>query len=125
MCRESNPKKTRQITDEIALGGTPPERAACSVGRPHHEQSTNTESSEIPKNTAPRQKSVSPSTTAEIGVDSKAKTISKDTYVLLNVIHSFRNRDEHPEDQKMHVGVAVSAVMACIELLDCLARELA
>ena len=56
--------------------------------------------------------------------ESRASKVSKDTYVLLNVIHGFRNRDEHPEDEKIHVGVAVSAIMACIELLACLAREL-
>lgn len=59
------------------------------------------------------------------GLESKAKSISKDTYALVNAIHSFRNRNVHPEGQSMHVGVAVAAMMTCLELLDCLARELA
>ena len=55
--------------------------------------------------------------------ESKSKTTSKDTYVLINTIHSFRNRTIHPEGQEIHLGVAVSAIMACIELLACLERE--
>ena len=58
------------------------------------------------------------------GFDSKANRISKDTYVLLNAIHSYRNRNQHAEGQQMHVGVAVAAVMTCLEMLSCLAREL-
>lgn len=56
--------------------------------------------------------------------DSKAKYISKDCYVLLNAIHAFRNRTVHPEGQAIHEGVAVSALLLCIELLSCLEREL-
>ncbi|MCD0458675.1 ATP-binding protein [Roseiconus lacunae] len=54
-----------------------------------------------------------------------AKKISKDTYVLLNAIHSFRNRTEHTDGQQMPVGVAASALLLCIELLSCLEKELA
>lgn len=57
--------------------------------------------------------------------DSKAKCVSKDTYVLVNAIHSFRNRNQHADGQHMHEGVAVAAMMTCIELLGCLAREFA
>lgn len=57
-------------------------------------------------------------------VDSKAQHVSKDTYVLLNAIHQFRNRSEHSDGQVIDVGVAVSALMLCIELLGCLSREL-
>ena len=56
--------------------------------------------------------------------DPKAKWISKDTYVLLNAIHQFRNRTEHAGGQSIHEGVAVSALLLCIELLSCLEREL-
>ena len=63
-------------------------------------------------------------TGSRIGFDDKAKNVSKDTYVLVNAIHSFRNRSEHPEGQAIHEGVAVAAMMACLELLACLAREL-
>ena len=56
--------------------------------------------------------------------ESKARAVSKDTYVLLSVIHSFRNRAEHSDGQPMDVGVAVAAIMACLELLVCLEREL-
>jgi hypothetical protein len=48
---------------------------------------------------------------------------SKDSYVLLNAIHSFRNRTQHSGGQSIHLGTAVSALMLCIELLACLARE--
>jgi hypothetical protein len=54
----------------------------------------------------------------------KAKYVSKDTYVLLNAIHQFRNRAEHADGQEIHIGVAVSAVLMCVELLSCLEREL-
>lgn len=56
--------------------------------------------------------------------DSRAKRVSKDCYVLLNAIHAFRNRTVHPEGQPIHEGVAVAAVLLCIELLSCLEREL-
>lgn len=55
--------------------------------------------------------------------DAKAKATSKDTYVLIDAIHNFRNRAQHPDGQPMHVGVAVAAIMACLELLACLERE--
>lgn len=50
--------------------------------------------------------------------------VSKDTYALLNAVHSFRNRSQHASGQAIHLGVAVSAVMLCVELLACLQREL-
>ncbi|WP_278471768.1 AAA-like domain-containing protein [Gimesia maris] len=56
--------------------------------------------------------------------DPQSKSVSKDTYVLLNAIHQFRNRSEHAEGQAIHEGVAVSALLMCIELLSCLEREL-
>jgi len=54
----------------------------------------------------------------------KAKSTNKDTYVLINALHSFRNRNQHAEGEEMHVGVAVAAIMACLEMLACLEREL-
>jgi hypothetical protein len=54
----------------------------------------------------------------------KARFASKDTYVLLNAIHSFRNRSQHASGQAIHLGVAVSAIMLCVELLACLQREI-
>lgn len=53
-----------------------------------------------------------------------ATKVSKDTYTLLNAIHSFRNRSQHASGQAIHLGVAVSAIMLCVELLACLQREL-
>jgi hypothetical protein len=53
-----------------------------------------------------------------------ANRVSKDTYALLNAIHSFRNRSEHASGQAIHLGVAVSAIMLSVELLACLEREL-
>jgi hypothetical protein len=58
------------------------------------------------------------------GFDNRAKYVSKDTYVLVNAIHSFRNRNQHAEGQRIHEGVAVAAMMTCLELLGCLSREL-
>ena len=56
--------------------------------------------------------------------DSTARFVSKDSYVLLDAIHTFRNRTIHSEGQEIHLGVAVSGLMLCIELLGCLSREL-
>ena len=53
-----------------------------------------------------------------------AAKVSKDTYTLLNAIHSFRNRSQHASGQAIHLGVAVSAIMLCVELIGCLQREL-
>jgi hypothetical protein len=63
-------------------------------------------------------------TGSKVNFDSKSKYISKYTYVLLNAIHSFRNRSEHPEGQRICEAVAVAAMMTCVELLGCLARDL-
>jgi hypothetical protein len=57
--------------------------------------------------------------------DSKARYVSKDTYFLINAIHGYRNRNEHPEGQLIPEGLAGVAVMTCVELLGCLSRELA
>lgn len=62
-------------------------------------------------------------TGSRMGFDPKAKAVSKDVYVLLNAIHSFRNRSQHSGGQRVHEGVAVSAIMTCVELLNCLSRE--
>lgn len=63
-------------------------------------------------------------TGSKVNFDAQAKSVSKDTYVLLNAIHQFRNRTEHADGQSIHAGVAVSALLLCIELLSCLEREL-
>jgi len=55
--------------------------------------------------------------------DAKAKVTTKDTYVLIDAIHNFRNRSQHPDGQSIHLGVAVAAIMSCLELLACLDRE--
>jgi hypothetical protein len=55
--------------------------------------------------------------------DVVARCASKDTYVLLNAIHCFRNRSQHSGGQVIGLGAAVSALMLCIELLACLDRE--
>lgn len=56
--------------------------------------------------------------------ESKAKNTTKNTYVLLDAIHTFRNLAQHPDGQRIDVGVAVAAIMTCLELLACLEREL-
>lgn len=58
------------------------------------------------------------------GFESKSMYVSKDTYILINFIHSLRNRVEHSDGQPVEIGVAVAALMACIELLACLEREI-
>ena len=57
--------------------------------------------------------------------ETRAMAVSKDTYVLIDAIHNFRNRAQHPDGQAIHLGVAVAAIMTCLELLACLERELA
>jgi hypothetical protein len=57
--------------------------------------------------------------------EAKAKAVSKDTYILIDAIHNFRNRAQHPDGQAIHLGVAVAAIMTCLELLACLEREIA
>lgn len=54
----------------------------------------------------------------------KAKAATKDVYVLLNAIHSFRNRNQHADGQLVQLGVAIAAIMLCIELLNCLAKTI-
>lgn len=58
------------------------------------------------------------------GFESKAKVTSKDTYALINAIHCYRNRTEHADGQGIHLGIAVAAIMTCLELLACLDREM-
>lgn len=55
---------------------------------------------------------------------SKAKCICKGCYVLLNAIRAFRNRTVHPEGQATYEGAAVSTLLVCVELMNCLEREL-
>jgi hypothetical protein len=63
-------------------------------------------------------------TGSAVNFESKAKFVTKDTYVLINTIHSFRNRIEHPGGEIVNVGVAAAIMLICIELLACLDREL-
>ena len=56
--------------------------------------------------------------------DSKAKVTSRDTYVLIDVVHNFLNRAQHPDGQSIHLGVAVAAIMTCLELLACLEHQM-
>ncbi|WP_291323489.1 hypothetical protein [Desulfonatronospira sp.] len=56
--------------------------------------------------------------------EARAKSVSKDSYVLIDAVHTFRNRAQHPDGQSIRVGVAAAALMACIELLACLEREI-
>ena len=62
-------------------------------------------------------------TGSQDGFEPKAQCSSKDTYVLLNAIHSYRNRNQHADGQELRLGVAVAAMMTCIELLACLDRD--
>lgn len=57
------------------------------------------------------------------GFDSKARCTTKDAYVLLNAIHSMRNRNQHADGQEVSLGVASATMMLCVELLACLLHE--
>ncbi|MGV8078765.1 MAG: hypothetical protein AB2L22_01705 [Syntrophales bacterium] len=57
------------------------------------------------------------------GFECKTKVTTKDTYTLVNAIHSYRNRTEHAEGQTIQLGTAVAVIMSCLELLACLDRE--
>lgn len=63
-------------------------------------------------------------TGSKYNVDSKAKYVSKDTYVLINALHSFRNRNQHAGGEPIRLGVAIAAINLCLELLACLEQEL-
>jgi len=58
------------------------------------------------------------------GLESKAKSVSKDTYEMISAIHGLRNRKEHPGGQPVSESVAVATIMTCLALLDRLANEL-
>jgi hypothetical protein len=58
-------------------------------------------------------------------IESRAKRVSKSTYVLLNTVHNFGNLGQHFAGEEMHEGAAVAATMSCLELAACLDRELA
>ena len=51
---------------------------------------------------------------------SLAHHVGKDAYVLLNALHSFRNRSEHKGGQNIPLGTAISALVVCIEMLACI-----
>ena len=54
----------------------------------------------------------------------KARKISKSTYALVNAAHGFGDFGQHMDGADIPVGVAVSAVMTCLELASCLCSEL-
>ena len=61
-------------------------------------------------------------TGSKAGFEARSRAVSKEVYVLIHAIHSFRNLNQHSGGQRMHEGVAVTAIMACVELLACLSR---
>ena len=54
------------------------------------------------------------------GFSPKGRFATKDMYALVNVIHCFRNRNQHADGQPIGVGVAVVGLLSCLELLGCL-----
>jgi hypothetical protein len=56
------------------------------------------------------------------GFQTISRFANKDIYVLIDAIHSFRNRTEHSDGDHISLGVAVAALMICIELLACIER---
>ena len=58
------------------------------------------------------------------GLESKARSVSKDTYEMISAIHGLRNRKEHADGQPVSESVAVATIMTCLALLDRLAAEL-
>ena len=83
-----------------------------------------TECWEMPKDRSRQLAILQRLTGSKDGFERRSKRISKETYVLFNTIHHFRNRTEHSEGQSIHEGAAIAAVLMCIELLSCLANEL-
>ncbi len=57
-------------------------------------------------------------------LDSRAKSVSKDTYAMISALHDLRNRNEHADGLPVSESVAMATIMTCLALLDCLAREL-
>lgn len=57
-------------------------------------------------------------------VECKAKSVSKDTYSMISALHELRNRKEHADNQPVSESVAMATIMACLALLECLAKEL-
>lgn len=78
---------------------------------------------EVPSERGPQLGLLQLLTGSLFGFDSKAKVTSKDTYALVNAIHCYRNRTEHRDGQKIDVGIAVAALMTCLELLASLDNE--
>ena len=58
------------------------------------------------------------------GLESKAKSSSKDTYEMISAVHGLRNRKEHADGEPVSLSVAVSTIMICLTLLELLAKEL-
>ncbi len=57
-------------------------------------------------------------------IQRKTKSVSMDTYALINAIHCLRNRKNHGYIEAVSLDVAISTMMLCISLLDRLACEL-
>lgn len=57
--------------------------------------------------------------------DSRARFATKDMYVLIDAIHTFRNRSQHSDGEPMRPGVAIAGLMLCVELLACIDSRLA
>ena len=57
--------------------------------------------------------------------DARATFATKDMYALVDAIRTFRNRSQHGDGESMDVGVAVAALMLCLELLACIDRGMA
>jgi hypothetical protein len=58
-------------------------------------------------------------------IERQAIFATKDMYALVSAIHTFRNRSQHGDGESMDVGVAVAALMLCLELLACIDRGMA
>ena len=57
-------------------------------------------------------------------LDSKARSVSKDTYAMISALHDLRNRKEHSDGHPVSESVAMATIMTCLALLECLGREL-
>lgn len=57
-------------------------------------------------------------------LESKAKSVTKDTYAMISALHDLRNRKQHADGQPVSESVAMATIMTCLALLECLAKEL-
>ncbi len=57
-------------------------------------------------------------------LESKARSVTKDTFAMISALHDLRNRKEHADGQAVSESVAIATIMICLSLLESLSKEL-